>query len=787
MSIFRRGRYGGARTWKAPWRAGGERRRRSVWFQIAVLLVVPLVSLVAIWSFAANLTLDNALSKDATQRANDKVGLPGALLANGFQAERALSVVFLTAGEPGRAELAEQRGRTDAAVAAFRRTALSAGLRSGVSADIRGRLDEVAAAVARLAGLRAAVDRGALGWSDAAGRYDELVDATQHLFSGLVIVKDIGVFQAGRALINIGWAREYLMREDCVMIAARALRNRLTPDERAAFGRWAGAGRQFYRVGTADLHGPLSTGIAGLGASDGYRRYRALEDAIVASGGRPTAAQAAEWEQLFPPLNAAWARALSATGAALTEQAEPIGQSIARQLVLAGGLGLVAVLVSIALSVLFGRGLGRELRELQRAAQQLAEERLPSVVARLRRGERVDVGTEAPPLSVGRTAEVGRVADALSQVQRTAVASAIGEADLRQGINRVFLNLAWRSQSLLHRQLRLLDAMERRADSEVLEDLFRLDHLTTRMRRHAEGLVILSGASPGRGWSRPLPMVDVLRAAVAEVEDYTRVEVSTGEEIALVGGAAADIVHLLAELVENATMFSPPNTQVIVRGEPVGKGYAIEVVDRGIGLDEAERERLNRVLARPPEFDFADTDRLGLFVVARLAARRNVRVGLQPSLYGGTTAIVLLPHALVVSALDADPDEAEPPAEARELPWRQRPDGAGERPAGQEPPEPSRAPDAEAAPLQASAPPAAGKPVLARRKRMENLVPQLRASGAQAVPSAEEAGRSWAEAPPGRAEPEPERTRDLWGALQGGWERGRDQDAPDGAAGEGTS
>ncbi|MBO2448309.1 sensor histidine kinase [Actinomadura barringtoniae] len=774
-------------------------RRRPVWVRIAALLVVPLLSLVAIWAFAANLTLDAALSKSAAERANDKIGLPGSLVSSNLQAERALSVVFLTTGDRGRAQLAEQRARTDTAEAAFRRTALSPKVRSDAGADIRQRLDDVSAKLSELRGLRAAIDGRSIDRAEAISRYDTLLDSTLRLFSGLVIIKDIGIIQSGRALINIGWSREYMMREDCLMLAAQAQHGRLTAAERGDFARWAGASRGFYQVGTVDLNSRLSPTMDTFTQSPDYRRYRELEDEIIASGGRPTAAQLTEWAQLTPRLNAGWAQVVNATGAVLTEQAKPIGQSIARQLVVAGGLGLAAVLVSVVLSVLFGRGLGRELRELQRVARHLAEDRLPSVVARLRRGERVDLSAEAPPLTVGRTAEVGRVADALTQVQHTAVASAIGEASLRQGINRVFLNLAWRSQSLLHRQLQLLDSMERRADSEVLEDLFRLDHLTTRMRRHAEGLVILSGASPGRGWSRPLPMVDVLRAAVAEVEDYARVEVSTNEEISLVGTAAADIVHLLAELIENATMFSPPNTEVSVRGEPVGQGYAIEIVDRGIGLDEAERARLNQILARPPEFDFADTDRLGLFVVGRLAARRKVRVGLQPSFYGGTTAIVVLPHALVVSALEAGPAPASLPEGGQELPPRQRADEGARGPAEGGPAEgvPAEGPppawppvpgDA-ASPVHAS--PASGtadKPVLTRRKRMENLVPQLRAS-AQARGASQEPGRSWAEVPAERTEQEATDTRDLWGAIQGGWERGRDDEteaAPDQAPGEGT-
>ncbi|MFG2002382.1 nitrate- and nitrite sensing domain-containing protein [Spirillospora sp. NPDC048911] len=740
-----------------------EPRRRPVWLRITALLVVPLISLIALWAFAANLTLDNALSKYAAQRANDKIGLPGSLLATQVQTERALSAVFLSAGEPARAKMVGQRARTDAAEVAFRRTALASGVRADAGAAIRARLDEVSAKLGELRGLRASIDGGTIGRLDAVGRYNGIVDSAMHLFSGLVIVKDLGIFQSGRALVNIGWSREYMMREDCLILTAQSRRGRLTAAERGEFARWAGASRQFYEVGAIDLNGRLATDLRRFTQSPEYRRYRQLEDTIINSGGRPTSGQIAEWTAMSPKLNGNWAMVTGVGGAHLVEQAKPIGQAIAFQLIVAGGLGLIAVLVSIVLSVLFGRGLGRELRELQRVAQHLAQERLPSVVARLRRGEPVDVSAEAPPLSVGRTVEVGRVADALTQVQRTAVESAVGEANLRQGINRVFVNLAWRNQSLLHRQLRLLDSMERRADSEVLDDLFRLDHLTTRMRRHAEGLVILSGASPGRGWSRPLPMVDVLRAAVAEVEDYARVEVSTSAEISLIGNAAADIVHLLAELIENATMFSPPNTEVTVRGEPVGKGYAIEIVDRGIGVEEPERTRLNQILAHPPEFDFADTDRLGLFVVARLAARRNVRVGLQESFYGGTTAIVLLPHALVVSALEP---------------------GAGPH---HEAPRPIAPPPIAPPPQPVAA--NQEKPVLTRRRRMENLVPQLRANGAQARGTSTGSGRSWAEVDKEPAERPAEESRDLWGAIQGGWQQGRDDDADtarDDAPGEGT-
>jgi hypothetical protein len=214
----------------------------------------------------------------------------------------------------------------------------------------------------------------------------------------------------------------------------------------------------------------------------------------------------------------------------------------------------------------------------------------------------------------------------------------------------VFRSLARRSQSLLHRQLTLLDQMERRAsDPEALDDLFRLDHLTTRMRRHAEGLVILAGAPPGRGWSSPVRMVDVMRGAIAEVEDYARVSVATRSQAALAGSAVADVIHLLAELIENATTLSPPYTSVRVSGDTVGNGFAIEVEDRGLGMSPTRLAELNDRLANPPEFNPSDSEQLGLFVVSQLAKRHGIRVTLRASPYGGTAAIVLIPLHLVVT------------------------------------------------------------------------------------------------------------------------------------------
>jgi hypothetical protein len=241
-------------------------------------------------------------------------------------------------------------------------------------------------------------------------------------------------------------------------------------------------------------------------------------------------------------------------------------------------------------------------------------------------------------------------------VQRTAIGVAVEQAELRRGVRDVFLNLARRTQALVHRQLTVLDGMERRVtDPDDLDDLFRVDHLATRMRRNAENLIVLSGAVPGRGWRNPVPLVDVVRGAMAEVEDYARVTVLPVGPAALVGRAVGDVIHLLAELVENATSFSPPETAVQVGGQKVAKGYAIEVEDRGLGMSEEDLDAANEQLVNPPEFNLSSTARLGLYVVGRLAQRHGIRVRLRDSPYGGTTAIVLIPSHLIVEAVDTGP------------------------------------------------------------------------------------------------------------------------------------
>src|SRR6266545_309500 len=232
--------------------------------------------------------------------------------------------------------------------------------------------------------------------------------------------------------------------------------------------------------------------------------------------------------------------------------------------------------------------------------------------------------------------EIGRVAGAFNSVHEVAIRIAAEQAALRNSIGAMFLNLARRSQRLVDRQLELIDELERdEADPDALENLFKLDHLATRMRRNAEDLIVLSGAEPPRRWSEPVPLPQVVRGAVAEVEDYQRIELLPIDDVGAVGHAVADIIHLLAELLENATSFSPPGTSVRVAGQPAATGYVVEIEDRGLGMSDEELLDANQRLANPPVVDFAVSRMLGLFVVGRLAQRYGIRVQLRHSWYGG--------------------------------------------------------------------------------------------------------------------------------------------------------
>jgi signal transduction histidine kinase len=627
-------------------------RLRSIRQKILLLVLVPVLSLIGLYAFATSLTARATINLARTNTLRDATGVPTGNFLGTVGQERMLAVVYLSRPvEPALAALEAAEAKTSATAAALR-----AALTSGDTLNNASPAEKHAIAVLLkdangLPALRAQIRDQTISRPQAFTDYNQIIQDAYTVLNQVILQETNGkVLTQSLAFVRLGKSSE-LLGQEATLIVADLAAGSFPAADRQQFTALVGARRFSYAQSLADLVPPYSGYYAHDVSPAALAALTSLENRLTADGAvaRPPAVSPTAWQQAVGAVVSGLSAAGTQASAQISKQASADARATDLTLILAGGLGLLAVVLSIVVSFRIGRSMVRELAQLRDSALELANNRLPSVVNRLAAGQEVDVAAEAPDLPAASSDEIGQVQQAFAAVQQTAVEAAVGQARLRQGISDIFRNLARRSQSLLHRQLTLLDAMERRAkEPEELEDLFRIDHLTTRMRRHAESLIILSGEAPARGWRRPVPFVDVLRAAVAEVEDYTRIKVTVTSRAALNGPAVADVIHLLAELAENAVIFSPPNTPVLITGDVVGRGFAVEIEDRGLGLSEERRAELNALLADPPPFDASGSDRLGLFVASRLARKHSIRVSLRASPYGGTTAIVLIPVNLVV-------------------------------------------------------------------------------------------------------------------------------------------
>ncbi|MGI5336693.1 nitrate- and nitrite sensing domain-containing protein [Streptomyces sp. CA-181903] len=643
---------------------------------------MPLVSLTVLWVFATVITgmeADRLLSAAEVTRG---IGHPTEAVVDALQKERRQALVVLAGPRSRNAGAARARTAALTELRARQRATdkAAAALRSGASGDVREDMSSTAAdwfrtmerRLAGLGALRARVAGDTVTRDAAFLAYNEVIDPHLDFLSLLGSVQDAGLEQQRRALVGLTYARESLSREDALLAAALTART-VTARELRLLADHMAERRILYATNLPVLP------VRDQKTFDDYwrggtspRTLKSTEEAVVSAGPAKAlrAVDTERWQAIAGTVLDDLARLDHDAQERHEDRLEPVADWVLTKAAVAGVLGLAALVCSVVVSWRVGRGLIRDLRQLRREAHEVSGVRLPAVLRRLAAGEQVDVETEAPRLEYP-TDELGQVGRALNSLQRAAVEAAVKQAEMRRGVSDVFVNIARRSQVLLHRQLALLDTMERRTeDDDELADLFRLDHLTTRMRRHAEGLVILSGATPSRQWRKPVQLMDVVRAAVSEVEAYERIELRRLPPLAVQGPAVADLTHLLAELLENATVFSPPHTAVQVVGERVPNGFTLEIHDRGLGMSPDALLEANLGLAEAPEFDLSDTDRLGLFVVSRLARRQGVRVSLQPSPYGGTTAVVLIPAALID---EAPPKDAVPGARVRKAARKEGP------------------------------------------------------------------------------------------------------------------
>jgi nitrate/nitrite sensing protein/histidine kinase/DNA gyrase B/HSP90-like ATPase/HAMP domain-containing protein len=620
-----------------------------------------LVSLTALWAFAAWVTLREGVNLLGASALDSGYAQPSDPLLAELQQERRLSVTWLADPRAQtRAALDAQRLRTDAVRTEFERAAQGGAIRRAANTALEQRIDESLELVRGIESNRQAIDSRLADRERAATPYSEMIESIFRSYELMAALDDKELARDTRTLVELNRMWEKLAQED-TLLAGALTTGRLTSTEHAEFVQAVGVRRYNTLHAAVGLQVSDAAVYEDLTTSQAIRRVQNLEDQLIQRGGTARPGVTAEqWRQAAQPALAEMRQVIQSAGDRLVARATPGAIWTVVRLLLAGGLGLLAVIASIVVSITTARALVKQLERLRDAALELSDRRLPSVVERLGHGEQVNVAAEAPPLEFGND-EIGQVGQAFNTVQETAIRTAVEQAELRRGIRDILLSLARRTQTLVRRQLTILDVMERRElDPTELEDLFRIDHLATRMRRNAENLIVLSGATPARGWRRSVAMVDVLRAAVAEVEDYSRVNVLPTGQVALVGRAVGDVTHLLAELIENAVTFSPSYTTVEVGGRMAASGYAVEIEDRGLGMAEENLAAANEQIASSPEFNLSSTARLGLYVVSRLAGRYGIRVSLKHSAYGGTTAVVLIPRELVVDQVDAIDATPEP-------------------------------------------------------------------------------------------------------------------------------
>ncbi|MGN9756721.1 sensor histidine kinase [Streptomyces sp. SD31] len=664
---------------RVPRRTSARLRPRSVRAKIVSLLMLPIVSLMALWGFAAVTTASSIGDTERAKDVNAELLTPLGAFVTVVQAERTAAMRYTTAPEA----FAKARQATDKAA-----TALLDGINAASSdaalldASLPGRIERLEADAEGLAKPRAEATAKKAGAPSAAyTAYSAIIEHAFAVTGALTGDQGTDAASEARVVLELARAREALAREHALLAAADA-RGSLSEREYALFVGAVATQRELLEPAVADLKAAHRAAYQEVLDGDGYARVRAVENRVRDAGAGAaavTAGSVAGWDTAVSGVLKELTEAETAAGTGATAQADPFGWDTLGASGVAVVLGLVGVLLSLLVSVLVGRGLIVELLDLRNDALEVAGRRLPQAMRKLHAGQGVDIDAEAPMRRLVGD-ELAQVGTALTAVQRAALKAASERAELLSGISGVYVSLARRSQVLLHRQLDLLAGMaQRQHDPAELQDLYRVDYLATRMRRHSESLLILSGIAPGRGWRDPIALADVLRAAVAEIENAQRVQIWAVPRVSLVGGSVADVIHLLAELVENATAFSPPSTKVQLRAARMREGLLIEVEDSGFGMNEDALADANRKL-QSEKVDLLDAKQIGLFVVNRLRERQGLRVELRASPNGGVTAAVLVPENLLRDDMPVGEQELQgrglAPAAAL-ITQRQRADGAG--------------------------------------------------------------------------------------------------------------
>ncbi|WP_040796499.1 sensor histidine kinase [Nocardia higoensis] len=688
-----------------------------------------------------------------------------------LQQERHYTVASLTGDAAAGPALTAARVRLDGAVRGMLEA--TADLKVGNSND-----EEMAAftsIIDHLGQLRQGVDVRQVPVLDAYGFFSQILD---RISTGTRTAQEqapdaeIGV-ELSRG-VRLLYAAEGMSRSNALALALAATDAKLADLPMEELVYQIGYYHTEINLLAADTSSDQQAQAAALLASPAWQQVTAVESAMLRGDDLP--GSVVDWQEAANQLNRGLLDLWIGHSLRTEKLAEETYGAAARNSLLTGG-GVLAISISAFLIALaLANRIIRRLKKLRGETLALADVSLPETMRKLRDGEIVDASGETPHLDYGDD-EIGQVAQAFEHAHAAAVTAAVDEARTREGVKAVFLNIAHRSQIVVHRQLEILDEAEaKQEDPSMLETLFRLDHLATRERRNAENLIVLGGGLPGRQWRNPIPLVDLVRAAVGETLDYARVQVLRIPDVKVLGSAVADLGHLIAELVDNAISYSPPQSKVELSGSVVGRGVVVEIADQGMGMPADELTRVNEMLRNPPDFGVArlsSDSRLGLFVVARLAVRHGVSVRLSESNYGGVRAVVLIPSALLAPEPSAEiiDEQALPVSQPRyepapDLPSAERPEASVATLAPPAAIPPRTAPER---PVPSAYTPN-GRPELPRRRRQENLAPEL-----THTPTTE---------PSAERERSPEQARDLMSAIENGTRQGRRERLNDGQEGQ---
>ncbi|MGY0499698.1 nitrate- and nitrite sensing domain-containing protein [Nocardia sp. FBN12] len=769
--------------------------RLGVRTRILAIALIPSLTLVVVGVGTAGYLVEQSNKAKSWAVQLQDAAVPARELIEAVQSERHLTLAHIAGDETASLALAAARTRMDGAF----RGLIAAGenLRAIDDSNIGDDKAGFATLGTHLDGVRKGSDARMLPIADAYLFYNSLLNV---IIQGTKVAEraapDAIVASGVSEGLRLLGAAEAMSRSNAVAAAMVASDGASTIplDE---FTNQTGLYHGEIANLAAGLDEPERSAVVALTATGHWQQLSAMESALVQRFAVSAAAQAStstsktptpaalpmaipEWQNAAAEVNRSLLDSYTTYNDHVQKLAEDSARKAETNAALAGG-GVLALSVLVFLvAVVLANRIIRRLRRLRTATLQLADEQLPATMRTLRDGGEVDPAETTPTLDFGRD-EIGQVAKAFEHAAAAAIGAAVDEARTREGVRAVFLNIAHRSQIVVHRQLEILDEAERRQeDPALLETLFRLDHLATRERRNAENLIILGGGRPGRQWRQPVPVMDVVRSAIGETLDYARVRVTKLPEVSVVGTVVADLVHLLAELVDNATAFSPPQSRVEAGGNVVGKGVVVEITDQGMGMSADDLDRYNTMLADPPDFGvgtLSSDSRLGLFVVARLALAHGVSVRLSESDYGGIRAIVLIPQQLLAGEADlagTPPTMTGPLRRGLPAPQESGPIAALESAPAPvatlvaDPPTPR--PMAPAPEMPAVAPPrydtaSDERPALPRRSRQTNLAPEL-AEPAAETPSAPERPRS------------PEQARDIMSAIENGTRQGRKQQTP---------